>query len=987
MRTINKRFLLILVGASLVASALVAGVHALQSRRIAAGLLHQAERGEEQGHPEIASRFLSRYLELEPEDNDARARLGRIMAAQAATGSVRTRERALFILEKVLYYDPDRFEERMLLVPIALGLNRHELAGEHLKVLQEQAAADGRVDSLFAQWHLAQSRRVEAMAAYRDAIEHAPAQIDNYLALADLLRRQVPRADKNTKEADRVIDALVAANETSAAAHLARWDYRRKWNAPTTPEAIREAGQDVARAQALDPDSAATLLATCELADLKGETDQASKLLGEGLRRFPTEVPLYRAYATLELRAGRVSAAAACFRDGAQRVSGAARQDLLWAEANVRADIGKPEEVVPVLEQMRKAGCSRAALDYVDARLLVLRERWSEAAQALERLRPFVESKADLAENIDLFLARCYAHLGEPVRQQAACERALGLNPASTAARQGMIEAYVALGRVDDALDQSTRMMKQAGASATGWTQVARLALLRNLGQTRKNWDEVETALDQAAKTAPDSVDVVLLRAERVAQNQPAEARALPGGATKQPELRFVAALADLTDRAGETEKADQLLSSAEKAGNDSAVLRAARARYCGRRGDAANRARLRELSQNLEPFREADLNALLPVLAEENYRLGNVDEARRLWTKLAAQPLYLNDLRLRLQLVTLATRAGDNAATRNLIDEIERIERRRGATWHFAEAQRLIEAARKGDATALDEARTHLDTVTGLRPSWPAVPLARAEIERQKENWEAAIAHYHRAIDLGGRTVSVTRELVQTLIRCRRFAEAEREIRQLQASDLAASGLGRLAAELTLRNQEPALAVKAALEAVSDSSADYRDHLWLGQMLASADPLDKKAEKHLRQAVALAEKAPETWVSLVQYMAAAGRKPEAEAVVAEAKGKVPATSLPATLAPCYEALGRLDEAEKQYQQAAAEEKTALARGAPVYVRGDRAPTPSTAAQAAQRRGRRRRTRPRRARRSCLVAGGHAGALRRGAGAGGAGRG
>ena len=218
-------------------------------------------------------------------------------------------------------------------------------------------------------------------------------------------------------------------------------------------------------------------------------------------------------------------------------------------------------------------------------------------------------------------------------------------------------------------------------------------------------------------------------------------------------------------------------------------------------------------------------------------------------------------------------------------------------------------------------------------------MPLARADIERLKENGEGAVAHYHRAIDLGGRTVGVTRELVQTLIRCRRFAEAEREIRQLQASDLATSGLGRVAAELSLRNQEPALAVKAALEAVSDNSADYHDHLWLGQMLAAADPLDKKAEKHLRQAVALAEKAPETWVALVQYLAAAGRKPEAEKVVKEAKGKIAAAAQPATLAPCYEALGKLDEAQKQYQQAADDEKTALAARelARFYLRADRA--------------------------------------------------
>lgn len=941
MRTINTRLVLALVAAILISATVIVGVHALQSQRIASGLLQQAERSEAQARPDLAARFYSRYLEIAPEDNDARARLGRILAARAVGGSIRAQERALFVLEKVLLRDATRGEERRLLIAIALELKRFDLAGEHLKTAHEQAPEDGEVDDLYARWHLAQSRPADAKTWLRHAIEHAPKRLESYLALADLIRRQPTGEKKPVQEADAVIDAMVTANDDQAAAHLARWNYRRAWDAPKTPEAIAEARRDVDRARELDPNSADTLLAVAELTDLKGEAGQAAELLRGAIPRFPEDVRLYRALAGLELRAGRGAQAAACFHDGAQRVSGTARQDLLWAEANLRADLGEADAVPALMDQMRKAGCPRAALDYIDARLLILGGRWSEAAQAFERLRPLLESKPELVENIDLFLAQCYAQLGEPLRQLAACQRALALNPKSVAARQGCVDACVALGRVDEAFDQSSALTKQSNAGEVGWVQMARLSLLRNISQGRKDWREVEQALDQAEKAAPQSTDVVLLRVDLLtAQGRPAEARtSLQKAHEQQPrELRLLTALAEMTDRAGDTAEAQKRFAEAEQVGGDSAILRAARARTLGRRISDETRTQLRKLCENVARFSETERAALLPTLAEESHRVGNLDDARRLWTELAAHPRYRNDVRLRLQLFTMAVRARDDAGMQRLLTELERIEHGRGACWHFCEAQRLLETARQGNLAALDEARGHLDVVAAQRPSWPAVPLARADIERQKENWDAAVAHYHRAIDLGGRTVGVTRELVQTLIRCRRFAEAEAQVRQLQASDLAASGLGRIAAELSLRNQEPALAVKAALEAVSENSADYRDHLWLGQLLASADARDARAEKHLRRAVALAEKSPETWVALVQFLAAAGRKDEAEKTIAEATKRAPEASRSIILAPCCEALGQRADAEKHYRQAAETEKSALAQGelARFYVRNER---------------------------------------------------
>ena len=85
------------------------------------------------------------------------------------------------------------------------------------------------------------------------------------------------------------------------------------------------------------------------------------------------------------------------------------------------------------------------------------------------------------------------------------------------------------------------------------------------------------------------------------------------------------------------------------------------------------------------------------------------------------------------------------------------------------------------------------------------------------------------------------------------------------------AGDLGRLAAEIALRNQQHERALELARQAVSADSRDYRDHIWLGQILWALDR-PAQAEQALRHAVALADQAPDAWVALIQYLARTDR-------------------------------------------------------------------------------------------------------------------
>src|SRR5262249_34988074 len=135
MRRLNGKLLFGLVSGSALLVALTFFVHWLQTGRIARALLAQADRAEQQGELADTARYLSRYLELEPDDIETRARYGRTIADERLAVTPRARARALFVLEQVLAKLPDRRELRLRLVRIALELQRRDLAREHLTFL------------------------------------------------------------------------------------------------------------------------------------------------------------------------------------------------------------------------------------------------------------------------------------------------------------------------------------------------------------------------------------------------------------------------------------------------------------------------------------------------------------------------------------------------------------------------------------------------------------------------------------------------------------------------------------------------------------------------------------------------------------------------------------------------------------------------------------------------------------------------------------
>lgn len=925
-RAVNFKFLACLLGAAVASGTGVHFLHAYQVKRNAGALLEQANRAEKEGRSDQAAEYLSHYLAYAPADNDARARYAFLLDRSAK--SRRAQERVFLLFERVLEREPGRADARRRQAQIAFSLGRYADAEGHLRQLRGDAPADAEVEELLGKCQAARGKYAEARASLAGAVKLAPDRVSSYVLLAGLLRRHPHevRARQETLEdvrglADRAMDDLVRANPAAFRAYLARANYRREHGAGDAKQRAEAAELDLREARRLAPDEADVVLLSAEVAGQRGDVGQAGEYLRAACAKKPADPRLYRRLAALELQGGHPAQAVAALRQGLELLPG--HPDLQWELADALIEAGQAEQAAEAVGRLRKETYRSGLLDYLRARLLIGERKWLDAAGLLEGAYPLLLADAPLAQRVGLLLARCYERLGDTDKAYAAYHRVLGLNGKSAAARLGAARVLTVMGQAPEALVQYRQVLRfaagRADVPAAALTEMAGLLITLNLQAERADWAEVNELLDQAEKVAP-AADVAILRAEVLAaQNdfdgaRSALVRAADGKAPRPAEIWV--ALAALEDTQGHAEAALALLRQAERQLGDRVELRLARARHWAERKGGGARQELDRLLAGPEKFTAEERQRLLRGLAAAYGRVGATAEAQRLWGELAGQ--LPNDLGVRVAQFDLALGAGDAAAVERVVADLRRVEGEEGTIWRYARAASLIRQARQGDAGALDEAEALLALVAARRPKWSRVPLCEGQVKELRKQPDAALARYLRALQLGERGPLAAERAISLLYERHRYAEAYEVARGLPRQTRLSAPLQKLVAELALQAvDDKDRALVLAEKAVAAGSTDYRDHLWRGRMLWLSGRT-REAEPAFRKALELADNVPDTWVALVQYLAATGRKDEARRTVERAEGKLPRDKAALALAQCYEAVERRDRARELYQAALA---------------------------------------------------------------------
>jgi Tfp pilus assembly protein PilF len=880
MRKINTRFFVFLVITLALLAGAVFGLHRLQAGNIAEALLWQANQAEKDGKFERAAKYLSRYLEFAREDLDQREHLGMILSEPQLATSPQRRARARFVIEQVLAKDPQRHALRGRLCQNLIAARSFDSAKEHLNCLEKNQPDSAAVPYLLGLWHEGQNQPAPAMEAYRRAIKIDAAKIDAYLHLVAILKQT---------------------------------DFGKE------PRHAAEIEQLVMTALAKAPQDASVLSLAAQHAQAKGNTGIALLYLEDGLRQNPHEPRLYLALARIHGQNGKRAQAIDKLQVGLEKVHKEHQYDLRWSLANLLLDDNRLDEARKVITEVRDANAVSA--EYLEGRAEMLRGRWFEAAKQFEKIRPALKSVKELVFQLDLYLGTCYEQLDEPAMRLTALQRAAEADATSLVAQRGMANALWALGQTGEALQKYQELVgrtKDPEEAAQRRVEYLRMLLQSGPHQNPKEWEKIDRELTDIEKTLVKSLDVALLRSELLfLQGDKIKAEDRLHEAIKEHPDRHEPWLALIAFTAGKEDAAPtaQLMRTAENRFKDKAEFRLAQIRFWSRYYDAEAEAGLKRLETELAKFTPREQSGLLQAMAEAHYWAHKYPDSARLLDRMLQLPLHAQDVRVRMQMLELALLQNDDVHAQTVLKEIKRIEGDGGVDWNFGEALRLIRVGPKKQ-DSLERARHLLTVASAQRPNWHPIIQARAELDELQGRPDQAIANYRRAVDLGSRDPHATKQLFILLSEAQRFDEVEQLLLRMQKQNGTTDQLVRYYVAHSYNRHDFKKAEFLIKQVVASNSTNYRDHLWMGQILSTTGQSPEDAEKALRRAVALAPEQPETWINLVRHLLSIGQHAAAKTEFAQAVKALPADKKDLTLAQCCELFGFLPGAADHYQRA-----------------------------------------------------------------------
>jgi tetratricopeptide (TPR) repeat protein len=694
------------------------------------------------------------------------------------------------------------------------------------------------------------------------------------------------------------------------------------------------------RARALAPDDPRVLRAAAELAERRGQPDEARRCLEHGRERHPGEPAMHLRLAELEMRRGRTRQALADLRRGLEALPD--QPDLLGLLAEIHLGRGELTAAGEVIDRLRRPGSPPGLVHYLDGLVLLAKKDRSGALRTLEEVARSPECPPALAARAWLVLGGCHGEVGDVDRQREALRRAVDLTPSSAPARLALAAALAAAGQGGAALEQYREVVQLPQGADDGCVPLGRLLVQRNrpLPLNQRHWDEVDQAVERAARLPTQEGPLLILRAEVLeGRGGPEQARALLEEALERrpKEVSLWAALADLLLRQGEVARAAHVLDQAQTRVEDRAGLRRLELDLCSLHDARTARRTMKRLEKELEGSPPEEQARLLVRMAAAYYQLGEAAEGRRL-CRLAARRAPA-DLAVQMALLDVAVQGGDEALLADCVADVRRLEGEAGGGYCYGEAARLLLRAQRGERDGLAAARALVAELVRSRPNWPPAALLEAHLREVDGEPARAADAYLRAFHRGERRPGVVERLVQLLAEQGRLDEADAAVRKFQQQALPPAELARLGAEVALRLRNTDRTVELARLAAPPDGDDPRRHVWFGQVLTLAGR-HAEAEEALRRAVRLGGDLPETWLALIAHLARTDRAADAEEAIAAMRRQLPAGEVSLALAVCAEALGRVDAADSSYRAALAQrpdDGAILQRAASFYLRLDRA--------------------------------------------------
>lgn len=969
MKRVNLKLLLTVIIVVVTTTVGLYFLRRFQVRRNAGSLAKQARALLEEGKAGEALVLLTRYVGLRPEDNEVFAEYARLVLAQAESPDAARGDlaRAYNTLEAAVRRNPDNARLRARLAKFQVRIGRYGDAREHIAVLQERTAtgqpasppdaepwtAGGKTDDedpaspenlqlLLARSWLGTGEFLKAAKLAADLVgfdvDAKTFDIENpkrgptnaYIVLAAIFQEKM----REPKTARAVLTHLVTVDEQDslAWASLARLCQQQG--------DLKEARRAIAKAAELAPDDEEAVFTQFELALAERDLESAEKIASHAIELFPNGERGYRGLAAVRMQQNRLSDAEQVLRDGVASMPTRASLLLMLTEVLLQQNnLDDADDTIARLKEL--FGQSNPTVGLFESRVMIARQQWLRAKQLLEQVRPLAAGNDELTRQVDLYLGQCFEQLGEFDAQLEANRRVLTLNPTSLAARVGEASALAAAGKPQEALEEFEKIAAAVPAEALPSIPQVWLPLLQlridsqaKLPAESRDWSRVDGLVDMLQQ-APQvtATQIALIRSEVLARKGELEAAVdlLERAVEADPsEAQCWSALVTLVMRTKGAMAAREVLAKVPRELADKPnmlILEAQIALFAG--GDAA-REKFKDIADRASRLPSELECRVLTTLAPMYTSIGDRATARQLWkTAAEKQP---EDLRPRVALFDSASESGDLDEAREAAAAIAKVAGRTSAQARVAEAGVNIMSVRKALAVrhrddepmpkTTDEERRQLDAARNLlieaendRPGWTRIPSLLAEIDGLKGDVPRAIEHLKEAVTIGPTNPALVKQLVSLLYASNRIDEARQALAMLGNEGV--QGMERVSAEMEMRSGKFEEAVALAERSVAADSRNASELLWLGQLLDQSGRKERAGET-IERAVELAPERPETWLTLLSHQLNLGKRRSAEKTLERAGESLAEPQRSLALAQGNEMLGRLDDAERFFRDAAA---------------------------------------------------------------------
>jgi tetratricopeptide (TPR) repeat protein len=511
MPTIDKAFLLRLILLVFALTVSLWGLHQLQAERIPEALLRQAQRAEEEHRPDAAIHYYRQYLEFRNEDVEARIRLAQLLRQRHSNG--RALAEVLFLYDQVLHADPQRHEIRREALATALRIGRYSDALVHAETLLEVFPDEPLLWQQLGAAQAGLNRLSEARRCYEKAVQLAPYELLAYQRLAQLLWRNL----NEPLAAREVLERMVAALPADPEAHLTRARFELY-----LAEAGSAGGGDsevalrhLQRVYELDPENIEATLLLADIYQRRFRWDVAQYLLREARNLYPRELRVVRAASWLEVSRGNIPTAIATLEEGLRQLP--ETQDLLIPLADLLIQQGDKARTAEILQRLQSHSSATIPRRYLQIRLAMRDQNWSEALRLIDQLQPEVQRLTALGVQLHLLRAVCAEQLGEREEAEKALQSVLLVEPHNVQALHGLGQLYLDSGRFTDAArvwEQAAHSPYASGPIVAHWVRFQAHLLQRREGKAEE-WRRLEQVAEQATnRFPPSSSEPIVLQTE-----------------------------------------------------------------------------------------------------------------------------------------------------------------------------------------------------------------------------------------------------------------------------------------------------------------------------------------------------------------------------------------------------------------------------------------------------------------------------------------